>query len=168
MTEPAKDLPLHSKATTNFPDHIKAANLPPTSNVHVVSPDHLATDKAREHRGRRSLIILLVLLGLVFLVGFSFIGWYYYKLVYSAPKVFTTDCFELSLPASYRPTANESDPATGEASSCHIELAAIGKGGAVAVQMQKQYEAGQMNQAEAIIKKFIAGDSVRKTVEEPI
>ena len=165
MAEPHQDLPGQPAVSANFPVPTKETNLPPSSNVHVVEPGHLAADAVRGHKKRRGLIIVLVLLGVVLLAAFAFLGLRYYKVVYSAPKVFSTDCFELSLPGSYKTSTDASSSATSEGSSCHIELAVAGKGGVIAIQMKKQYEPNQMNQVETTAKKFVAGDSAKKRLK---
>lgn len=155
MTEYTKGLPAQPKDAINNPEATSSANIFPTSNVHVVSPDHLMADSAREHRGRRNIIILLVLLGLVFLVGFSFIGWYYYKLVYSAPKVFTTDCFELSLPASYtKQTGLASGLARQQETTdrCVVDQAKQGFGGVLAGATKKPVDTSRVSLQEYTTK----------------
>ncbi len=140
MAEPNPD----SQAASSQPKDSSAA-FPeqasyPTSNVHVVSPDHLAADVDRGHRKRRRLTALLVMLGLVFVVVFAALGWWYYKVVYSAPKVFATECFELSLPVNYTKQTGLADQVVEQQKTedyCVIDQAKQGSGGVIASATKK-------------------------------
>lgn len=148
MVEPPQDSPSQPASSSNISAPTQAANLHPSSNVHVVEPGHLAADASRDHKKRRSLIILLVLLGVAFVAGFIFLTGWYYLAIYSKPKVFTTECFELTLPGFYNVDTTKDNNDVDMSKACNIGQAAFGRGGVSAVQQKKSIDTSKLSLEE--------------------